>query len=214
MRRQCSICIFAIGENRGSHQCLHRYGFNSCTLQNKKTKPTLLGGLCCFWLRRQDSKRPLGYELRSAPKVLVPQGFLATVCPIFGKTRRSNIHSMLSCPLADISVWVKTRVKKALEIIVYFSGSTSDTPCGSHADFQRNHAGTSRSYCFPSSLPAIPSCKPCLPLGTANSLESQSFQGCCCFWEFNPTVWLTSSLFFLSALYFRHQHPPQRLQSK
>ena len=49
LRRQDSICIFATGENYGSHQCLHWlqelstgqflcYGFESCTLQTEKRK--------------------------------------------------------------------------------------------------------------------------------------------------------------------------------
>lgn len=54
------------------------------------------------------TSRPPGYELSSKRKVLAIRCFLALCNPLYRKSRRSQIHSVMLCPLVDIPVWVKT----------------------------------------------------------------------------------------------------------
>ena len=83
LRRQDSICNFCLwAEIKGSaassrsgqrSSALHLDGFSFCSLRKEKTKkPSRLGRLFLFWLRRQDSNlRPPGYEPDELPTALL-----------------------------------------------------------------------------------------------------------------------------------------------
>ena len=43
------VCIFAVGENRGSHQCLHCYGFESAHKRNNKSHSECIIHYGIYW---------------------------------------------------------------------------------------------------------------------------------------------------------------------